>query len=1031
LLLNAIVNFYSVTNGVESTTPIQTVRTSSTTGAFSATVTSAGPVVATITTDGNTQMLDEISGNAITAPSGLVLHTVIDSVVDLQPIAVTPLTEIAYGIAKSSSGNLITANIDAANNAVSTAFLAGAPVLYTQPIDIKNYATATAAQQEQAKFLAALAVAAKEGIATGASGSACATTYSANIVCLIGGLGNLLSVSSTGATTLGTAGTYISAAYNLIDAGSVTIGGQTPSALGLDVVTAAEKAFLAAIAQQAPLPGFSSGASPLSNTKALLANVRTNILDQASTQTFGFAPMLTALENDYRTNVHPVLANTWALLDSAYTAAQLLQSATTNTGQGVASDLIENPVALTVDAAGNLYVVNFDNTIVKISGTTATVLAGQPYVSGYADGNGTQATFNSPSAIAVDSAGNLYVADAGNYTIRLISPTGVVSTLAGSPGNFGTTDGTGSAASFGTVTAIAVSANGTVYVADSYSTIRNITSGGVVTTLAIQPGSDCNAYPGYAPGGSCFLGYLGGIAVDGAGNIYVSDTYANTIQVITPSGNLSTFAGQPGISGSTNGAGTAATFNYPTALTLDASGNLYVVDAVLVRAVTPSRVVSTVAGPGPSGTSGGASFGYLSGIAIDAAGGFFVADESQNSIQQVTSAGAISNLVRGAASYQKHCGYDPVGLGTATNVVLCRYGVDQGDILMTVTQTNTGTYTLETQAVAPAAYGSFNPDSSPLSWYTVVGSIPALTANFTFSTSTSGAQSATLTGPYYVNGAGGQVQASLSANESSDWNPATFSGTLTVGGSLSGGAGGISLTTAQIGSNSYITIQNGSRLLTNPVKIVSAGSAPVTVSGAFDLQEWNTAAFSYSAQASLGAPVADKSDAADPPSSITVSGSIGQIGATGTTPLFSGSVAVSLEGFPAFDATKAISSTNYFTAQAQISGALTLSGGRVLTVSATANTGADIAPTPAVPDSISVTYSYATPSGTAELNATGKYDGTDGYKGTITNNSGVVIAVAYPIGGPLTGTVTANGTETATIKGAFIYYSDGTSESLY
>jgi hypothetical protein len=80
---------------------------------------------------------------------------------------------------------------------------------------------------------------------------------------------------------------------------------------------------------------------------------------------------------------------------------------------------------------------------------------------------------------------------------------------------------------------------------------------------------------------------------------------------------------------------------------------------------------------------------------------------------------------------------------------------------------------------------------------------------------------------------------------------------------------------------------------------------------------------------------------------------------------------------------------------------------------------------------MSVTYSYATPAGTAQLNASGKYDATDGFSGTLTNNAGVDITVTDPIGGTVTGTVTANGTETATIKGAFVYYSDGTSESLF
>ena len=204
----------------------------------------------------------------------------------------------------------------------------------------------------------------------------------------------------------------------------------------------------------------------------------------------------------------------------------------------------------------------------------------------------------------------------------------------------------------------------------------------------------------------------------------------------------------------------------------------------------------------------------------------------------------------------------------------------------------------------------------------------------------------------------------------------------------------------------------------------------MTITGALDLQELNTGAFSYAVKALIGAPVADKSGAAAPPSSITVTGSIGQIVATSTTPLFNGSVNVSLQGFPAFDATKAISTTNYFTVQAQLAGTLDLTGGR-LTVSATAN-ASQIVPTPALPDSLTVTYSYATPSGTARLDPTGKWNATDGYSGTITNNAGVVIAVTDPIGSTVTGTVAAAKTiATATIKGAFIYYSDGTSESLF
>src|SRR5271154_5505264 len=165
LLLNAIVNFYSGTGGAAGPTAVATVRTDPATGAFTSPVSSAGAVVVVVTVDSTTKMLDEVSGVAITAPSGLVLHSVFDSLTNLQPIAVTPLTELAYDIAKASAGGLTTANIDAANNAVGETFLAGASVLYTLPIDLKNYKSATVAQQELAKLLAALAVAANAGTA--------------------------------------------------------------------------------------------------------------------------------------------------------------------------------------------------------------------------------------------------------------------------------------------------------------------------------------------------------------------------------------------------------------------------------------------------------------------------------------------------------------------------------------------------------------------------------------------------------------------------------------------------------------------------------------------------------------------------------------------------------------------------------------------------------------------------------------------------------------------------------------------------
>jgi sugar lactone lactonase YvrE len=1020
LLLNAIVSFYSVTNGVASTTAITSVRTDAKTGAFSTSVASAGPVVVTVTTDSTTQMLDEISGTAITAPTGLILHTVFDSVMNLQPISVTPLTEMAYNIAKSSTGALTTTNIDAANNAVSTAFLAGAPVLYTQPINISNYASATAAEQEQAKLLVALAVAANQGIATGTSGSACATTYSANIVCMIGGLPNLVTINSSGTITLTSAANYISSAYTSLDSGTVTIdGGKLPSALGLNVTTAAETSFVIAIEKQAPLPGYDAGANPLANTKALFANIRTNIVDQAATQTFGYAPTLTALQNDYNTNVNPVASNTGEMLGSAYNAAHLIDFGTTSSAtSGTPSLDIANPVALAVDHSGNLYVVNFNNTIAKITSAGVTTLyAGQPGVVGSNNGAAAQSTFTNPNAIAFDAAGNAYVSD--NDTIREISTAGVVSTLAGQSGVAGDTDGAGSAALFNSPAALTVDGNGNVYVADNGNgLIRVIAPGGIVTTLPMAPNG---------------VNYINGIAIDGAGNLYV--TSGSQVFEVTQSGVITALAGQT--YGFADGTGAVAEFSYLTAITIDGSGNLYVSDSGngAIRKVTQAGVVTTLAmtktQSSPLATNG---FGYITGISRDSAGNIYVSDNSHSSVQELTLSGSVVTFAHSVANYHSACGYDPVGLNTAANVALCRYGLKDGYILLTVTKTATGSYTLQTQdlSTSTSTVGSiynqiFNTYANT---YTVNTKYPALQSSFTWTTSATGAQSASFSGPYYVNSTGASVQGSITAAESSDWNQSTITGSISVSGTLSGGAGGVSLVNATIGSDSVITLQNVQRLSNSSVPIVNASSPAVSISGILDLSQFTTSAFSYAVKANIGLPVYDKSKALALPGTTSVTGSIAQITADGSSPLFSGSVGLSFEGLASFDATQPISATNYFTAQAQLSGTLSFTEGRILTVSATAN-ASQRTPTPTQPDSIAVSYSYVTPSGTAALNATGKYDATNGYSGSITNNSGVVIAVSEPIGNTLTGTVTANGTATATIKGAFIYYSDGTSESLF
>ena len=309
-------------------------------------------------------------------------------------------------------------------------------------------------------------------------------------------------------------------------------------------------------------------------------------------------------------------------------------------GPGLSARLF-NPSGVTVDAAGNLYVADTRNqTIRKITRTgIVSTFAGLPGVPGSADGAGGAARFGNPRGVAVDTAGNVYVADLGNTAIRKITPAGVVTTLAGQPGAPGSADGTGSAARFSFPTSLAVDGAGNVFVTDSsINTIRKVTPAGVVTTvagLANNPGSQDGL------GGAARFRSPLGIAIDTAGNLYVSDSNNHTIRKITPSGLVSTLAGSAQQSGSVDGVGGAARFSVPEGIAVDGAGNVYVSDLVnnLIRKVTPAGVVSTVAGQlqavgSSDGTGSGVRFCFATAIAADRAGNVFVADSGNNTIRK-------------------------------------------------------------------------------------------------------------------------------------------------------------------------------------------------------------------------------------------------------------------------------------------------------------------------------------------------------------------------------------------------------------
>jgi sugar lactone lactonase YvrE len=323
------------------------------------------------------------------------------------------------------------------------------------------------------------------------------------------------------------------------------------------------------------------------------------------------------------------------------------------TGGAAAFDL---PTSVAVDGAGNVYVADARNdTIRKITPAgVVTTLAGVAGQIGSADGVGASARLGDPDGVAVDAAGNVYVADTFNCSIRKITPDGAVTTLAGRPGVFGSADGTGAAAQFNLPEGVAVGADGNIYVADTQNfSIRKITADGVVTTLA---GSSGLAGSADGTGAAAQFANPTSVAVDGDGNVYVADADNDTIRKITPAGVVTTLAGSAGQIGDDDGTGAAARFNSPEGVAVDGAGNVYVADGFngTIRKITPAGVVTTIAGTaGRDGSADGTGvvvrFSVVSGVAVDGTGTLYVADQFNETIRKIAPTGAVTTLA-GTAS---------------------------------------------------------------------------------------------------------------------------------------------------------------------------------------------------------------------------------------------------------------------------------------------------------------------------------------------------------------------------------------------
>jgi len=238
----------------------------------------------------------------------------------------------------------------------------------------------------------------------------------------------------------------------------------------------------------------------------------------------------------------------------------------------VESATFRYPEDIIMDGSGAIYVTS-DQRIRKIAGGMVSTLAGGGS-QGFEDGAGNSAKFSGPGGLALDASGNIYVADVGNHRIRKITAAGAVTTFAGSTHGFA--DGTGVTAQFEFPICLVFDATGNMYVSDQYnSCIRKITPAGVVTTFAGTPG-----FNGFADGtgSNAKFFYPQGLTIDAVGNLYVADRGNRRIRKITPAGVVTTVAGD-GTIGITDGAGSVAQFTLPTYLSMDDAGNLYVSDS--------------------------------------------------------------------------------------------------------------------------------------------------------------------------------------------------------------------------------------------------------------------------------------------------------------------------------------------------------------------------------------------------------------------------------------------------------------------